>query len=166
MFSVEEDPSVDQPGDYTVVVTNSINGCTNTTTFELPENKTPPGATANGIILTCTSPTGTITSNSPTTNVTYRWEGPLGGFSSSAQNPTVSQTGTYTVTITSTDNGCVSTANAEVEPDASLPQVSAAGGTITCKQPSVQLQGTSNNAAYTWQWSGPGGFTSTSKTRS
>ena len=43
---------------------------------------------------------------------TYAWTGP-GGFASTMQNPTVSNAGTYTVTVTNA-NGCTAQATATV----------------------------------------------------
>ncbi len=156
--STEEDPSINVPGGYTVVVT-ALSGCTSTFAIEVQQNITPPGVTAQGDTLTCTLPTGTITSTSPTPNVTYAWTGP-GGFTSTSQNPTVTLTGAYTVVVTA-PNGCTSAASVEVVPDASIPQVSATGGTVTCDVTSIQLTATSNQPNVTWLWSGPAGFTST-----
>jgi hypothetical protein len=114
---------------------------------------------AQGVILTCTSPTGTITGNSTTPGVVYNWSGP-GGFTSSNQNPTVNLTGTYTLTVTAL-NGCTNSFSVEVQPDASIPQITATGGTVTCDITTLDLSATSSVQDVTWSWTGPSGFTST-----
>lgn len=157
--STLEDPTTTAPGSYTVIAT-ALSGCTSSFTYNVLQNINPPGATAQGVTLTCTTPTGTLTGGSPTPGVTYSWAGP-GGFTSNQQNPTVSNTGTYTLTTTSS-NGCTSTASVEVMPDNSIPQVTMTTGTLTCIVTTVQLTATSiNNPNVTWQWSGPGNFNST-----
>ncbi|MCC7503699.1 MAG: gliding motility-associated C-terminal domain-containing protein [Saprospiraceae bacterium] len=156
--STVQSPTVSVSGNYSVVAT-AQSGCTSTFDIEVPENTNAPGVTAQGVILTCTEPTNTITSSSPTSGVTYSWTGP-GGFVSSQQNPSVNQVGTYTIVTTNPINGCTSSATVEVEPDASIPQVSATGATITCAITSVQIQASSNNPDVTYTWSGPGNFSS------
>jgi len=157
--STLEDPSVNTPGNYVVVAT-ATSGCTSSFTYNVLQNINAPGATAQGVTLTCTSPSGTISGGSPTSGVTWSWTGP-GGFTSNQQNPTVNQQGIYTLTTTGI-NGCTSVASVEVLPDNSLPQVSVTTGTITCNVTSIQLTAVStNNPNVTWQWTGPGGFNST-----
>ncbi len=156
----DEDILVEEEAVFTVTVT-AANGCTSTGTSEVFLDMQVPGASAQqGIILTCTQPSQTITATSPATSVSYSWTGP-GGFTSNIQTPTINQTGVYTVIITDTNNGCTSQASAEVAPDASIPQVSALGGTVTCTVLDVQITATSSQQNVTWNWSGPGGFTST-----
>ena len=79
--------------------------------FTVNENRTAPGAQATGGTLTCIANSVQLGASSSTGGVTYSWSGP-GGFNSALQNPTVSVTGTYTVTVTNPANGCTSTASA------------------------------------------------------
>lgn len=157
--STQQSPSVGTAGNYVVTVT-AQSGCTATFAITVAEDVAAPGVTAQGVILTCTQPSNSITSNSNTPGVIYAWSGP-GGFTSTQQNPTIDQIGTYTVTTTNPANGCTSSATVEVEPDASIPQVQAFGATITCLIASVEINATSNNPTVTYLWSGPGNFTST-----
>jgi predicted RNA-binding protein with TRAM domain len=155
--STEEDPVVSVPGNYLVVAT-ATSGCTSSFAIAVQEDRDPPGVTAQGVILTCFVPTANITASSPTPGVTYAWTGPV-GFTSTDQNPLVSQTGDYTVVATA-PNGCTSSATVAVLPDANKPVITATGGTITCALPSLALGATSNIANSTWGWTGPGGFSS------
>lgn len=157
--SSELSPSVTQPGAYTLTATANSSSCTATFTVDVAQDINQPGASAQGVILSCLSPTGTITGSSPSNNVSYSWTGP-GGFTSNEQNPTVSLTGQYVLTVTSLINGCTSVANAQVDPDASIPQLSATGGLLTCSITSITLTGASNTPGVSWAWAGPGGFTS------
>ncbi|HMX40540.1 MAG TPA: hypothetical protein PKD78_09435, partial [Saprospiraceae bacterium] len=154
-------PTVSVPGDYTLEVTATANGCTGTVVVPVAQDINAPGATTTGATISCTSPQVSIGANSQTPNVVYKWEGPA-PFSSQQQNPTVSVGGTYTVTVTSNDNGCVSTATAQVALDVENPTLAAsAPDTITCASLSVVIQATATNASSpvtTLSWLGPNGF--------
>src|SRR5439155_22813473 len=97
---------------------------------------------ANGGRLTCTVTSIHITSSSPTGGVTYSWSGP-NGFTSGDQNPSVSNPGVYTVTVTNTDNGCTSTASATVNQNITPPGASANGGLLTCAITSIHITASS-----------------------
>jgi hypothetical protein len=154
-----QSPGVALGGAYTVVATNPVNSCSATFSLSVQADQTPPGAAATGDTITCQSNTVTITGTSPTAGVAYTWT-PPGGPAIDQQNPSVSQTGTYTLTVTGA-NGCTSTAQTEVLADASIPVIAVTGGTITCAVTSVQLTATSSIPGVSWQWSGPNGFSST-----
>lgn len=153
------DPQITVAGTYMVTVT-AQNGCTTLFSIEVDDDVTPPDVATTGTTLTCAQPSNTITGTSQTPGVTYSWMGPDGSVVSTTPNPVVSQVGNYTLVVTA-PNGCTSSSIANVVPDASLPTVSATGGTISCIITDLQLTGTSNNANVVWQWSGPGGYTST-----
>ncbi|MEZ4740438.1 MAG: hypothetical protein R2818_14030 [Flavobacteriales bacterium] len=57
-----------------------------------------------------------------TGNGTYAWSGP-NNFSSTEQNPTIGEAGSYTLVVTGA-NGCTSEATAEVTLDNTLPGAS------------------------------------------
>ena len=89
----------------------------------------------------------------------YAWTGP-NSFTSSQQNPTVSTTGTYTVTVNSPD--CPSTftvATATVTADTAVVNLVAYGAALPCVNCSATLF--ADAAGATLLWSGPNGFTST-----
>ncbi|MBS1568208.1 MAG: hypothetical protein JST45_02085, partial [Bacteroidetes bacterium] len=150
--STEEDPTVSVPGTYTLTVTGS-NGCSATATAMVDQDITAPGAQAAGGLITCNNQCVTLQG---TGNGSYSWSGP-GGFTSTDQNPQACTAGTYTLTVTGT-NGCTSTTTAEVTLDNSVPDAGAQGGTLTCTNTTVTLNG---SGVGSFSWSGPGGFTST-----
>jgi hypothetical protein len=158
--SALQNPTVGDAGLYQVEVTVGASGCKKDTSILVKKNVVPPGASATGDTLTCTAQSGQIKSQSPTAGVSYIWTGP-GGFTSTVSSPTVTLAGTYTVTITSPSNGCISTAESVVTPDVNAPVVNATGGTITCAAASIPLNATSSINTVTWSWTGPGSFTST-----
>ncbi|HRP82358.1 MAG TPA: hypothetical protein PLY76_10690, partial [Flavobacteriales bacterium] len=150
--STEEDPTVSVPGTYTLTVTGT-NGCTSTATAVVELDNEVPGAQAAGGVITCNNQCVTLQG---TGNGSYSWSGP-GGFTSTLQNPEACTAGTYTLTVTGS-NGCTSTATAVVELDDNLPDAGAQGGTLTCTDTVVTLNG---SGVGSFSWSGPGGFTST-----
>lgn len=159
--SMLQNPTVSQPGIY-MLVSTAGNGCTASDTAIVLQNIAPPGATAtaNGQI-TCTVLSVQLSGSSPASNPTYAWTGP-NGFSSTQQNPTVQNPGTYILTVTSTQNGCTSTASATVVQNIAPPgATAAANGQITCSSASVQLSGSSPAPNPGYSWTGPNGFAST-----
>lgn len=156
--SALQNPIVNAAGTYTLTVTGS-NGCTSTASVAVTGNTSPPDASAQGDTLTCGTTSVTIHGTTSTANPVFSWSGP-GGFVSSAQNPSnVITPGLYTLTVTALNN-CTMTATAMVEGDFALPQASASGGTITCSQSSVMINGSTSTPGASLLWSGPGGFSS------
>lgn len=145
--STVSNPSVNVSGLYTVVVKDSITGCTTTASTNVSSDTIPPGATATGAVLTCTVLSDTIFASASVGTARYRWAGP-GGFNSNLQNPTINTIGVYTVTVTIPSNGCTSTATTEVtldnkEPGATL----AVSGPLNCNNASVTITAGSTAAA-------------------
>jgi hypothetical protein len=99
-----QNPAVTAGGQYTVTATLS-GGCTVSAPVTVTENKTAPDLTATGASLACATSV-TISASSSVSGATYSWSGP-NSFTSNAQNPLVSATGTYTVTVTNPANGCI-----------------------------------------------------------
>ena len=157
-------PNISNPlaslaGVYTVVVTSPQNGCTASASATVTGNTDPPQVTASGGELTCVVLSVPLQATSNVNGSTFAWSGPA-GFSSSDQSPTVSAGGTYTVTVTSPVNNCTASATAVVTVNTSPPQASAVGGVLSCLSPVVTLQGNSPTSGVSWQWVGPGGFSS------
>ncbi|HMN05989.1 MAG TPA: T9SS type A sorting domain-containing protein, partial [Flavobacteriales bacterium] len=150
--STEQNPTVTEAGTYTLTVTGE-NGCTSQATATVELDNEAPGASAEGGTLTCAVTSIQLHGNG---NGSFSWSGP-NGFSSTEQNPTVTEAGTYTLTVTG-ENGCTSTATATVELDNDMPEASAEGGVITCNVTEVTLMGNGNGS---FSWTGPNGFTST-----
>lgn len=155
-------PTVNQGGTYTMTITNSANGCTESSSTTVLANTAQPNVSANGGQVTCSSSSVQLAGNSTTPGVTYAWTGP-GGFTSTAQNPTVSTQGTYILTVTNPSNNCTATDDAEVQANTAPPQASAQGGTINCSNASVTLSGSSTTPGVTYEWTGPNNFTANSQ---
>ncbi len=117
------------------------------------------GASAgNSGVLTCTNPSLTLSASTTATGTTtWSWTGP-NSFTSTAQNPVVTNAGTYTVV--GTNSAGTGSASVTVTSSQAAPNVTASGGTITCSGPSVTLSGTSTTSGVSYSWTGPGSFTS------
>jgi gliding motility-associated-like protein len=149
-------PTVNAPGTYTVVVQNPLNGCTNSASIVVSQNLTPPNANAGvPAVLTCANPCTNIGVISTTSPVTYDWGG---GIITPTRN--VCGIGTYTVTVTSTANGCTATSGVTITQNLTPPNANAGtGGVITCLNATtgVIIGGNpTSTAGAIFDWSGPG----------
>ena len=124
------------------------------------------GTTTNPTI--SASEAGTVTcSNTAQLNVAttpaaigYSWTGP-NGYTCTSQNPVVSAGGQYTVTAMLA-TGCTVSAATTVPENKTPPDITATGGVLACL-PAVTLNATSSVSGATYLWTGPNGYTGTSK---
>lgn len=151
-------PVVDAPGIYILLVTNTGNGCVATDTVQIFEDVNTPQADAGlpatlTCILTQTNLNATASTGS---NFTYSWTASNGGNILSGQNtltPLVNEPGTYTLTVTNLDNGCVATSQVTVNENVAPPPAGiAAPGILTCADTSLSLSGSPTSGNYTWLW--------------
>jgi hypothetical protein len=155
---------VTQPGVYTIIATNSGNGCTTSTTVVVNMDVISPVATATGGALSCVQPVLTLSgagsSIGPLFN--YTWTTSNGNFVSGTNtlNPVVNAPGTYILMVTNTANGCTATAQAIVTQNGTSPDVTASGGTVGCTPANITLSASSNTPGATFVWSGPNNFNS------
>ncbi len=157
-----QDPQVNIPGQYTLTVTNPANGCSSSATAAVLQDITPPDVSATGGTITCTNPAVTLMSSSTSPNAVFVWIGP-GGFTSTLQNPTANNSGDYTVVVT-TPNGCTASAVATVALGPGAPTSTAIITTPDCfglNQGAIDITPGGGTPGYTFNWSGPNGFTTT-----
>jgi gliding motility-associated-like protein len=163
-------PTVTAAGTYTLLVTNSVNGCTSTATSTVTTNANLPNAIAvPGGIVTCAVPSITIdaTGSSTGPNFTYQW-GTVNGQITGGQGTlqaTVAAPGQYTLVVTNTTNNCTTSFSVDVNADIAPPVASAGPAkTLDCTAPSLTLNGSgsSNGANFAYQWTAltGGNFTS------
>lgn len=153
-----QQPTVNTPGTYTVTVTNTANGCTNTATTTIGLNQAAPLVSATTATLTCAQPTAVISSSSNASGATYTWVGPGGTQISNVQQAMANVQGVYVVTATNPANGCTGTATTTVSENKTPPAaaIAAPGGTsLTCLVSSVSLQASGGGG---YVWAGPNGF--------
>jgi hypothetical protein len=139
--------TANQQGTYSVNVTGT-NGCTATQTTTVQSNTTAPIASLTN--------NGPITCNQRTVSLTAGGGGTY-AFSSGANQvnggpqATVTNEGTYTVTVTNTSNGCSSFTTTTVSSNTTAPSATLGNnGPITANQPTVTLNAGGGN---TYQFS-------------
>lgn len=163
-----EDPIVDGPGIYQLIVTDQLNGCTDTATVQVNQDITPPLADAgtDGLIDCAVSSINLDASGSSGSgNITYQWSASGGGNivgSTTVPNPEVDAAGTYTVLITDDQNGCTATASVDVTDAGDEPTVDIAPpALLTCVTQSIVLDGSGSTGAgnLSYQWTASGGGT-------
>lgn len=148
------------PGIYTLMVTDTSNGCGSQATISVEQNiATPAGVTAsNSEPLTCFTTEVSLMGSSSTMAVSYSWTGP-DGFVSSSPTTTTGIAGKYTLTITDLENGCMSIASTTVEQNTAAPaDVTINSGYLTCDNAPVTLLAGSSTANVDYNWFGPDGY--------
>ncbi|MBK8192090.1 MAG: choice-of-anchor L domain-containing protein [Lewinellaceae bacterium] len=165
-------PTVNDPGTYTLLVTNVESGCTDQAQVTVTQNITPPAVNAgNGIEIDCQHPTVTLSgSGSSGPNYFVYWETFDGNIISGEFTfaPVVSQGGTYTLVITNNANGCTASDDVVVTVDQDFPNADAGPDMeINCADPVVTIDGTfsSTGQGYLYQWvAAPGNIVSGANT--
>ena len=149
-------PTVSEPGTYTLTVVNNENGCSKTDIVQIGENKQEPVADAGtGGTVDCVTTMDTLSAaGSDLTNTTISWTQVGGTFTSNSVEIVVEE-GTYELTVTSNLNGCEAKATAMVVNIAQLP-VATAGDQVEigCDDAFATLDGTGSepgaDITYTW----------------
>ncbi|MFK7774392.1 MAG: choice-of-anchor L domain-containing protein [Saprospiraceae bacterium] len=154
-------PIVDQIGEYTLLVTNTDNGCSNETTITVGEDLTPPVAAIDqtgNTSLDCDISSIVLdgSSSQPIGNVSYSWTTIGGNILSGANtaNPEVDDDGEYILLVTNLINGCTETQSIFIQQDLDVPQVNIANPLVlTCDLTETILDaGNSSQGNYSYQW--------------
>ena len=152
---------VNAAGTYTLTVSNTQYGCSDTENVVVSSTAVPPATTvvapAN---LTCAATSIQLDGSSSASGagITYLWTTADGNIVSGADTPiaTVNAVGTYTLTLSNANNGCNNATNVTVTADLAAPAITVNSGELTCTQQSVELCATVA-AGVTVVWSTPGG---------
>lgn len=157
-------PKIDQPGAYTLLISDPSNGCTATASVSVTANIAPPQVEAGPpATITCTDAMPTLSGSGSTgPNFSYLWTTTDGTIVSGEKNltPTVSQSGVYMLQIIDNQNGCTATDVVSVQKNANVPTALAqVPGILTCQTTSLQLSaaGTSQGAGFAYQWTATNG---------
>ena len=155
-------PEVVLGGTYTLIVTNSITGCTASTDVTVLENTTLPTAVASAPgDLTCMDSTLTLSGmgSSSGGGFSYLWTASSSGHIVSGETTLntciVDEAGVYQLTVTNEANGCTDMALVTVMENFTLPAVQAVSlDSVDCVNTTAQLSGsgssTGANISYLW----------------
>ncbi|MBK8424835.1 MAG: hypothetical protein IPL27_02120 [Lewinellaceae bacterium] len=155
-------PVVNQPGTYTLLVTNTNTGCTSSDVVVITSNFSQPVAQiiAPGMI-TCALPTLELDGSNSTSGslITYNWTAIAGGqIIGINSDPTITagSTGTYRLLVTNLESGCTAQAQVSVSQNITPPFAEAGpSGSFTCQNPTVTLSGAGSSFGpnYSYEWS-------------
>lgn len=149
-------PTVNQPGTYTLITTNA--GCPSLPSYvTVTQNTTPPSVSSSGAQLTCAVTSANINASTATSPVSYTWSGPGITAGNTSASPTVNQPGTYSYTVTDTNNGCFATGSQAVTQNITPPTVtSSVSAVLNCTLTSVNTVASTATSPASYNWSGPG----------
>jgi gliding motility-associated-like protein len=155
--------NITTPGDYILIVTDPLNGCSNNNNFTVIEDiTTPVVVVTTPLVVNCVDSIVILdgTNSDQGSNFTYAWTNSGTGViigTADADFDSTSTSDTYTLTVTNTDNGCTNSEDITVTMDTVSP-IADAGTDINfpCGVSSVSLDGTgSTGNGLTYDWSGP-----------
>jgi hypothetical protein len=138
---------------YSVVGTNTLTGCSNTSSTTVIVNPLPTANAGSTQTLTCSNTTATLSGSGGSS---FNWAG-LGITSGSlTANAIVNLPGTYSLTVSNA--GCSSpVATVAVIQDIAAPIVNSSNsGTLTCSTTTVNATVTTTTSPVFYSWSGPG----------
>ncbi|MBL7801603.1 MAG: hypothetical protein JNL95_12860, partial [Chitinophagales bacterium] len=143
-------PIINQPGRYTLVITNLINGCKDSTFVIVTRNTTAPNINAGiDTVLNCVRTSLNLNATSSTTGATFAWSN---GATTATTN--VNAPNTYTVTATNPTNGCTASDAVVVTQNITTPNINAGIDTVlNCVRTSLNLNATSSTSGVTYAWS-------------
>ncbi len=156
-------PLVNQPGIYTLTVTDPANGCSSNATVTIDQNITPALAiVAQTNEINCMMSTATLNGAGSSSGPTYAylWTTPDGAISGNTNDliAVATSAGAYTLLVTNTANGCTASATVSVVTAQNFPQVNAEPpATLTCNVQNVVIDatGSSSGPMFSYTWSGP-----------
>jgi gliding motility-associated-like protein len=137
-------------GTYSLVVTDNSNGCSTTTVVSITSDQNPPSVsiTASNPSITCTNGTVDISVNPVNSTDTYLWNGTGSFTGQGTATITTTVSGTYSVVVTNTVNGCSTTQTTSIGFNNNL-ALNVTGNTNVCQGSNIVLNGSGANT-YTW----------------
>ncbi|MCB0662099.1 MAG: PKD domain-containing protein, partial [Saprospiraceae bacterium] len=153
-------PLVDQPGNYTLIIEDTINHCTNALGVIISMDVEEPMVTlATPGLLTCANEESTLSLSigNSSGNFEYTWTSQSGNIvsGSTTSSPVVNEPGIYYVEVTNLNNGCSTTDSLSASQDIQEPTVNInPADTLNCTAPTISLSGTvadaGNNYDINW----------------
>jgi len=161
-LGTSEDQEALAPGDYSLIITNEVNGCTTevnaTVGMDMMDPVSDPGMDQ---VLNCFNMMtgveldGTASAAAGTGTLTYQWLDTSGDAAGNTEMLNAMTDGTYTLIVTDMSNGCTSIETVEVTLDDAAPEnVMATDGIISCTETSFTIEGSTTtdptNLEFTW----------------
>lgn len=152
-------PTVNGDGDYELLVTNTVSGCSQTDLVLVNVDTIPPMAAAGvDTLIDCNNNTITLNGgNSSLGGFSYLWSTSDGeiDFGETTLQPTISEGGNYEILVTNNQNGCSAFDSVFIGENFIAP-ISLAGQDtfVTCTNPTILLNGngTSVGGNFSYQW--------------
>ncbi|GAB1398517.1 hypothetical protein MASR1M65_32970 [Saprospiraceae bacterium] len=156
-FETSQEISVDEPGVYTVVITDD-NGCTKSASVTVGQNVEEPVVLIDPpVLISCSNPVVQLNATITLSNAILSWTTIDGNIVSgkNTNKPQVNKPGTYTLTATNPANGCVTVESVTV--DGVLPVSAQAAITdVPCHGDStgaITVTASGGLAPYSYIWS-------------
>ncbi len=164
--SANPDPLIDEPGTYSLTVTDASNNCVSTQQVSVTEDVTAPTVDAGpGTTLDCQNTSYTLSGSiNGTSNFDLQWSTTDGDIASGTDGltPTVTSAGTYSLEVVNLDNSCSSISTVVIEADTDLPDISVnTGGQIDCGNPTALIDASASDdgPSFQYTWTLPDGST-------
>ena len=121
------EPTISQSAFYTLIVTDTSNGCSTSATAFVEEDVSPPQVDAGAAqSLDCLTTELTLNGSytAPTSNIVFQWTTDNGNIVDGANTftPTVDAVGVYILEVTNQDNGCTGEDDVVISVDINSPQ--------------------------------------------
>ncbi len=156
-------PVVDTAGTYTLLVTNTTNNCTASQQVVVGEDVDLPTAIAGSpLTLNCSITALNLNGSGSSTgqDFQYVWTGPGIVQDENTLSPQINLPGTYQLMVSNSTNNCQASASVTIGEDITPPNAEAGtGGTLSCTQTSLSLDGTGSSAGsnIVYDWASPNG---------
>ena len=158
-------PIIEEPGEYCLIVKDTINGCTAIDCVTIDIDGIPPLPMVDEMqTLTCENDTLTLTAviDPPSTEYIYEWviftppgTGNIVPGTENMLEAQVTEVGTYQIRVTNPENNCVGVNEIVVNADTDEPEIAIADpNPITCIEETSILDGTGSSAGndFIYEW--------------
>ncbi len=148
------------PGTYVFQVYDNVTGCVGTDTVVVDDDMEPPTVEAGvAVVLPCPGSSLVLQGTTNITDFKATWSSVPDGLpisNGTTLEPTISQPGTYTLTVESNSNGCTAFDNVIVTINTSNPIEAVAtvsnNGIVDCDNATVTLDGSGSSPNVTYEW--------------
>lgn len=140
------------PGTYTLTITDLTTGCSNSDIVGVTASVDLPVVSAGqDASIDCENASVTLFGNSNAFVPSYSWTDAAGNAVGDAQFVTVTEAGTYTLTVVDLSSGCGSSDEVVITADTELVVTASSANEITCETPSSEVRANGDGiTGYVW----------------